>query len=123
MKYLKLVFCLALSMTYSNVVMADNCESVKIKVLDALAKTVDVSVDEVAIDKTFYDQSFSVDVLDIINVVVDVQEALNVELKDEDVVDPMVYFDDVEFEPRLKSKVTVKEFQYVVYKACVKSLS
>jgi len=123
MKYLKLVFCSVLAMTYSNVVMADNCETAKVKVLDALAKTVDVSADEVAIDKTFYDQSFSADVLDIINVVVDVQEVLKVELKDEDVVDPMVYFDDVELEPRLKSKVTVKEFQDVVYKACVKSLS
>ena len=90
MEYLKLVFCSVLAMTYSNVVMADNCETVKVKVLDALAKSVDVSADEVAIDKTFYDQSFSVDLLDIINVVVDVEEALNIELKDEDVVDPIV---------------------------------
>ncbi|NQY20037.1 MAG: acyl carrier protein [Campylobacteraceae bacterium] len=123
MEYLKLVFCSVLAMTYSNVVMADNCETVKVKVLDALAKSVDVSADEVAIDKTFYDQSFSVDLLDIINVVVDVEESLNIELKDEDVVDPMVYFDDVEIGPRLKSKVTVKEFQDVIYKACIKSLS
>lgn len=122
MKYLKLVFCSVLAMTYSNVVMADNCETVKVKVLDALAKSVDVSADEVAIDKTFYDQSFSVDLLDIINVVVDVEEALTIELKDEDVVDPIVYFDDVEIGFRLKSKVTVKEFQDVIYKACIKSL-
>ncbi len=48
---------------------------------------------KIAIDKTFYDQNLILDVLDLITVVVDsAEEAIGVELKDEDEADPIVYF-------------------------------
>ncbi|EOB6680599.1 phosphopantetheine-binding protein, partial [Vibrio vulnificus] len=122
MKYLKLLFCSVLAITYSNFVWANSCDAVGDKVLDAMAKTLNVRVDEIAIDKTFYDQNFDTDVLDLITVVVDMEEAIGVELKDEDVVDPVVYFNEEEFEPKIKDKVTVREFQETVKKACVNSL-
>ena len=122
MKYLKLVLYSVLAITYSNFVWANSCDAVDDKVLDAMAKTLDVRVDEIAIDKTFYAQNFDTDVLDLITVVVDMEEAIGVELKDEDVVDPVVYFDEEEFEPKIKDKVTVREFQEIVHKACVNSL-
>ncbi|MCG7792761.1 hypothetical protein MIS24_24030, partial [Vibrio parahaemolyticus] len=122
MEYLKLVFCSVLAITYSNFVWAGSCDAVDDKVLDAMVKTLNVHMDEIAIDKTFYDQSFDTDVLDLITVVVDMEEAIGVELKDEDVVDPIVYFDKEEFELKIKDKVTVREFQETVHKACVNSL-
>lgn len=122
MKYLKLVFCSVLAVTYSNLVWANNCDAVDEKVLDTMAKTLDVRVGEIAIDKTFYEQNFETDVLDLITIVVDLEEAIGVELKDEDVVDPVVYFDKEEFEPKIKDKVTVRGFQETVYNACVNSL-
>ncbi|SDI06147.1 Phosphopantetheine attachment site [Vibrio xiamenensis] len=122
MKYLKLVFCSVWVITYSNFVWASSCDAVDDKVLDAMAKTLNVDMDEIGIDKTFYDQNFNTDVLDLITVVVDMEEAIGVELKDEDVVDPLVYFDEEEFEPKIKDKVTVREFQEAVHKACVNSL-
>ncbi|MDA0148431.1 acyl carrier protein [Vibrio sp. LaRot3] len=122
MKYLKLVFCSVLAITYSNLVWANNCDAVDEKVLDTMAKTLDVRLGEIAIDKTFYEQNFETDVLDLITIVVDMEEAIGVELKDEDVVDPVVYFDKEEFEPKIKDTVTVREFQETVYKACVSSL-
>ncbi|NOI75333.1 acyl carrier protein [Vibrio coralliilyticus] len=122
MKYLKLVLYSVLTITYSNFVSANGCDAVDDKVLDAMAKTLDVRVDEIAIDKTFYAQNFDTDVLDLITVVVDMEEAIGVELKDEDVVDPVVYFDEEEFEPKIKNKVTVREFQEIVHKACANSL-
>ncbi|MEZ9264882.1 phosphopantetheine-binding protein [Vibrio splendidus] len=122
MKYLKLVFCSVLAITYSNFVWASSCDAVDDKLLDVMAKTLNVHMDEIAIDKTFYDQNFDTDVLDLITVVVDMEEAIGVELKDEDVVDPIVYFDEEEFEPKIKDKVTVREFQETVHKACVNSL-
>ncbi len=128
MKDLKLVFCSVLAITYSNFVWANGCDAVddKVlgavddKVLDAMVKTLDVRVDEIAIDKTFYDQNFDTDVLDLITVVADIEEAIGVELKD--VVDPLVYFDEEELEPKIKDKVTVLEFQKTAHKACVNSL-
>lgn len=120
MKYLKLVFCSVLAITYSNFVWANSCDAIDDKVLDAMAKTLDVRVDEIAIDKTFYDQHFDTDVLDLITVAVDIEEAIGVELKD--VVDPLVYFDEEELEPKIKDKVTVLEFQKTVHKACANSL-
>ncbi|EPZ9281287.1 TPA: acyl carrier protein [Vibrio parahaemolyticus] len=122
MEYLKLVFCSVLAITYSNFVWASSCDAVDDKVLDAMVKTLNVHMDEIAIDKTFYDQSFDTDVLDLITVVVDMEEAIGAELKDEDVVDPIVYFDEEEFELKIKDKVTVREFQETVHKACVNSL-
>ncbi|EOS8314006.1 phosphopantetheine-binding protein, partial [Vibrio vulnificus] len=122
MKYLKLVLYSVLAITYSSFVWANSCDAVDDKVLDAMAKTLDVRVDEIAIDKTFYAQNFETDVLDLITVVVNMEEAIGVELKDEDVVDPVVYFDEEEFEPKIKDKVTVREFQETVHKACVNSL-
>ncbi|HCE1777753.1 TPA: acyl carrier protein [Vibrio parahaemolyticus] len=95
MEYLKLVFCSVLAITYSNFVWASSCDAVDDKVLDAMVKTLNVHMDEIAI---------------------------GVELKDEDVVDPIVYFDEEEFELKIKDKVTVREFQETVHKACVKSL-
>ncbi|MFA0016622.1 acyl carrier protein [Vibrio lentus] len=122
MSYLKLVFCSVLTITYSNFVWASSCDEIDDKVLDAMTKTLNVHMDEIAIDKTFYDQNFDTDVLDLISVVVDMEEAIGVELKDEDVVDPIVYFDEEELEPKIKDRVTVREFQETVHKACVNSL-
>ncbi|WP_430732382.1 acyl carrier protein [Vibrio vulnificus] len=122
MKYLKLIFCSMLAITYSNIVWAANCNEVNAKVLEAMAETFDVHADDIDLDKTFYDQGFDTDVYGIILVVVDVEEAIEVELKDEDVVDPMVYFDEEEYEPKINGKVTVREFQETVRKACVNSL-
>ncbi|MCE2573236.1 phosphopantetheine-binding protein [Motilimonas eburnea] len=122
MKYLKLVFCLVLAVTYSNLGWASSCEAVEDKVLEAMAKALDVNVAEIAIDKSFYEQSFDTDVLDLITVVVEMEKSIGVELKDEDVVDPMVYFDKEELVPRIKDKVIVREFQETIYQACVNSL-
>ncbi|MEZ8472178.1 hypothetical protein AB6D20_011275 [Vibrio splendidus] len=47
---------------------------------------------------------------------------MELNLKDEDVVDPIVYFDEEEFEPKIKGKVTVREFQEIVQTACANSL-
>ena len=76
-----------LAITYSNIVWAANCNEVNAKVLEAMAKTFDVHADDIDLDKTFYDQGFDTDVYGIILVVVDVEEAIEVELKDEDVVE------------------------------------
>lgn len=122
MKYLKLVLYSVLAIMYSNFVWAKSCDELDDKVLDALAKAIDVRVNEIAVDKTFYAQNFDTDVLDLISAVVDMEEAIGVELKDEDVVDPVVYFDEEEFEPKIKDQVTVREFQETVHKACVNSL-
>ncbi|WP_260260195.1 phosphopantetheine-binding protein [Vibrio intestinalis] len=120
MKYLKCVFCSVLAITYSNLVWSNRCDAVGDKVLDAMAKTLDVRVDEIAIDKTFYEQNFETDVLDLITIVVDMEEAIGVELRDEDVVDPVV--SEEQFELKIKDKVTVREYQEIVHKACVNSL-
>ncbi|MEZ8501951.1 acyl carrier protein [Vibrio splendidus] len=122
MKHPKLVFCSVLAITYSNFVWANGCDAIDDKVLNAMAKAFDVRVDEIAIDGTFYDQNFDTDVLDLITVVVDMEAAIGVDLKDEDVVDPIVYFDEEEFEPKIKGKVTVREFQEIVQTACANSL-
>jgi acyl carrier protein len=123
MKYLKLSFFSMLAIIYSNVVWAAHCDEVNTKVLEAMAKTFNVHANDIELDKTFYEQGFDADVYGIIIVVVDVEEALEVELKDEDVVDPMVYFDEEEGEPKIKSKVTVREFLRNVRKACVNSFA
>ncbi|MCG6459045.1 acyl carrier protein [Vibrio parahaemolyticus] len=122
MKYLKLIFCSMLAISYSNIVLAANCNVANAKVLAAMAKVFDVHADDIDLDKTFYGQKFEADVYGIMLVLVDVEEAIEVELKDEDVVDPMVYFDEEEYEPKIKGKVTVREFQETVHKACVNSL-
>ena len=70
MKYPKLVFCSVLAITYSNFVWANGCDAVDDKVLNAMAKAVDVRVDEIAIDGTFYDQNFDTDVLDLITIII-----------------------------------------------------
>lgn len=106
------------AITYSNIVWAINCDGVNAKVMESMAKTFDVPASDIDLDKTFYDQGFDADVYGIIIVVVDVSEALGVELKDDDVVDPIVYFDEEAFEPKIKAKVTVREFQESVRKAC-----
>ncbi|HAS6444265.1 TPA: acyl carrier protein [Vibrio parahaemolyticus] len=122
MKYLKLIFCSMLAISYSNIVLAANCNVANAKVLAAMAKVFDVHADDIDLDKTFYGQKFEADVYGIMLVLVDVEEAIEVELKDEDVVDSMVYFDEEEYEPKIKGKVTVREFQETVHKACVNSL-
>lgn len=122
MKFLKSVFCSVLAITYPSFVWASSCDAVGDKVLDAMAKTHNVHIDEIAIDKTFYDQNFETDVLDLITIVVDMEDVIGVELTDEDVVDPIVYFDEKEYEPKIKDEVTVLEFLKTVYKACVNSL-
>lgn len=122
MKYLKLIVSSMLAISYSNIVLAANCDAVNAKVLEAMAKVFDVHSDDIELDKTFYDQNFEADVYGIILVVVDVEAAIDVELKDEDVVDPLVYFDEEEDEPKIKGEVTVREFQKTVRKACVDSI-
>ena len=62
MKYLKLIACSMLAISYSNIVLAANCDAVNAKVLEAMAKVFDVHSDDIELDKTFYDQNFEADV-------------------------------------------------------------
>ncbi|WP_070972013.1 hypothetical protein [Vibrio sonorensis] len=117
---LKLALSSVVVVLYSNLALATDCQSASAQVLEYLAKTSNVTVDAIAVDKTFYQQEFSVDVLSIFNVVVELEEAHAIKLRDEDVVDPIVYFDEEELEPKLRSDATVKDFQALVYKACSK---
>ena len=122
MKYLQLIVCLLLPVSYSNRVLATQCDAANAKVLEAMTQVFDVHADDIDLDKSFYAQNFEADVYGIVLVVVDVEEAIEVELKDEDVVDPLVYFDEEEYQPKIKDNVTVREFQETVRKACVNAV-
>ncbi|WP_087022672.1 hypothetical protein [Thaumasiovibrio subtropicus] len=120
---LKLSCVATVAVIFSSLTFAADCDAVSTLVIERLANTADVPVDVVDVDAALSQQSFSVDLLSILDVVINIEETLDIKLSDEDVVDPVVELDEEGYGPELRKDITVKEFQNIVYHTCVQGVS